>query len=122
VSSAPFVLRSLEPLCATPEENGALYWPRVTKVLTNGPMYYDPGIVADWAGIGQPGLRSWWNVGFFRGYDQTGLMCGYVENKIALGQMLVRPESPGSISLIAESVLANEFVLPPAGESPPTGS
>lgn len=111
VSSVPLVLLSMEPLCAIREERGALYWPGVTKVLTNGPMYYDPGMVADFAKIDPKGLRSWWNVGFFLGYDHSGLVCGYVDNKVALGQLMVRPESQGSISLIAESVFAKEFVL-----------
>ena len=39
VSPASIVLRSLEPLCAAPEEAGGLQWPGVAKVLTNGPMY-----------------------------------------------------------------------------------
>jgi hypothetical protein len=113
VSPQPIVVRSLEPLCATPKEGGGLQWPGATKALTNGPMYYDPGVVASLSELGEKGLRSWWNVGFFRGYDQEGLVCGYVENKAALGQVIIRPGARGELSLVAESVLANEFVLPP---------
>ena len=36
---------------------------------------------------GSAALRSWWNIGFFRGYDQEGLVCGYVDNQTALGQV-----------------------------------
>ena len=70
-------------------------------------------MVANINGAGEKGLRSWWNVGFFRGYDQEGLVCGYVENKAALGQVIIRPGARGELSLVAESVLANEFALPP---------
>ena len=44
-SSKPIVLQSIEPVCACNETGGALYWPLTTKLLTNGPMYYDPGAV-----------------------------------------------------------------------------
>jgi hypothetical protein len=115
VSSQPLVLRSVEPLCATLEESGALHWPGAHKILTNGPMYYDPGVVADLAGGGNREIRSWWNVGFFRGYDQPGLVCGYIQNDIGLGQLRVRRETDGQISLKAESVFAKEFVLAPGG-------
>jgi alpha-galactosidase len=113
VSPEPVIVRSLEPLCATPEVGSGLLWPGTTKVLTNGAMYYDPGRVAGISEIGESGLRSWWNVGLFRGYDHEGLVCGSVENKAALGQVIIRPGAEGEVSLVAESVLANEFVLPP---------
>ena len=43
--SKPIILKSIEPICATDETGGALYWPLTSKLLTNGPMYYDPGEV-----------------------------------------------------------------------------
>ena len=48
-SSKPIVLQSIEPVCACNETGGALYWPLTTKLLTNGPMYYNPGEVADFS-------------------------------------------------------------------------
>jgi hypothetical protein len=113
VSPEPVILRSVEPLCAASEAGGGLLWPRTTKALTNGAMYYDPGRVAAIPEIGEKGLRSWWNVGLFRGYESEGLVCGSVENKAALGQLIIRPGAEGELSLVAESVLANEFVLQP---------
>lgn len=113
VSSRPLVMESLEPLCALPEDGGALHWPGATKLLTNGAMYYDPGTVAEFAAPGTEGRRSWWNVSVFRGYDQEGLVCGYLRNQQALGQVAVRRAAGDRISLTAESVLAKGFVLAP---------
>ncbi len=113
VASRPVVVESLEPLCAVPEAGGALHWPQVTKLLTNGAMYYDPGTVADFAAPAAEARRSWWNVGFFQGYDREGLVCGYLRNQQALGQVVVRRAGDAAISLTAESVLAKGCVLPP---------
>ncbi len=113
VSNDALVVRSIEPLCADRESGGALIWPGATKLLTNGAMYYDAGVVAEPAKFREKGVRSWWNVGFFRGYDRPGLVCGFVQNDRALGQVIVKPEGPDEISLAAESVLAREFTLGP---------
>jgi alpha-galactosidase len=113
VSSQPIVVESVEPLCATAETGGALHWPGVTKILTNGPMYYDPGKVADFASPGPSLLRSWWNIGLFRGYQSEGIACGYVENQTALGQVVARRDGRDAIGLVAESVLAKGFELQP---------
>jgi len=114
VSTQSITLESLEPVCARTETGGALHWPGVTKILTNGPMYYDPGKLAELPAGASEALRSWWNVGFFRGYDREGLVCGYVDNQTALGQVSVSREGDaGVIGLMAESVLAKGFELPP---------
>jgi hypothetical protein len=113
VSAQSVTLESLEPVCATRQMGGALLWPEATKILTNGPMYYDPGVIADLALPDAKPLRSWWNIGVFRGYQQDGLACGYVDNQAALGQIVVQREDHDAISLTAESVLAKRFVLPP---------
>ncbi|MHC1769676.1 MAG: glycoside hydrolase family 36 protein [Verrucomicrobiia bacterium] len=116
VSRQSFVLQSVEPVSASTQSGGALHWPGVTKVLTNGPMYYDPGKVADLPSGNPEAVRTWWNVGFFRGYDQEGLVCGFVDNQTALGQLAVnRGENAGTIGLVAEAVLAKAFELPPGG-------
>lgn len=113
VSKQPIGLESLEPVCALAEVEGALYWPGVTKVLTNGLMYYDPGKVADLPAGGSRALRSWWNIGFFRGYEHEGLVVGFVDNQSALGQVSVSRQSSETIGLTAEAVLAKGFELPP---------
>ena len=113
VSSEAITVRSIEPLCALPEAGGGLHWPGVSKILTNGPMYYDPGKVADFRSSDAKATRSWWNIGFFRGYDREGLVCGYVQNTTALGQVVAGPAPDGQIALTAESVLAGEFQLQP---------
>jgi len=112
VSPQPIILESLEPVCALAETGGALHWPGLTKVLTNGPMYYDPGRIAELPSLASGALRSWWNVGFFQGYDREGLVCGYVDNQTALGQVSVSRDAD-AIRLTAESVLAKGFELLP---------
>lgn len=113
VSTQPVTIEGIEPISAVRSEQGALLWPGVTKILTNGPMYYDAGIVADFARPGEKDMRSWWNIGLFRGYQREGLSCGYVENRTALGQIVVRREEGDALSLTAESVLAKGCTLPP---------
>jgi alpha-galactosidase len=114
VSARPLTLEAVEPVCARAETGGALHWPGVMKVLTNGPMYYDPGKVTELPSSAAESLRSWWNIGFFSGYDQEGLVCGYVDNQTALGHVIIsRDGEAGVIGLAAESVLAKGFELPP---------
>jgi hypothetical protein len=113
VSTQAITVESLEPLHAVRDEGGKLHWAEANKILTNGPMYYDPGVVADLAAPGAQTRRSWWNLGFFRGYEREGLVCGYVLNQTALGQVEVRRKSDGTLGLLAESVLAKGLTLPP---------
>lgn len=115
VSARPIVIERIEPVRAAAESGGMLLWPGVTKGLTNGPMYYDPGRVVDLASPGGSPLRSWWNIGLFRGYRNEGLACGFVENQTALGQVSFRRRDGGAFDLAAESVLAKGFELPPGG-------
>ena len=68
-------------------------------------MYFDCGQVADFTSPAMKELRSWWNVGFFRGYDREGLVCAYVRNDTALGQLRIRPGREGEISLVARVCL-----------------
>lgn len=112
VTARPLVLESLAPVCALAETGGALHWPGVTKVLTNGPMYYDPGKVTALPTTAASALRSWWNLGFFRDYDREGLGCGFIENQMALGQLSVSRLDTNAIGLVAEAVLAKGFELP----------
>ncbi len=112
VSARSITVKRVEPLYA-PAEAGGLLWSGVLKVLTNGPMYYDAGKVTELAPAGSSGLRSWWNVGFFRGYDKEGLVCGYVENQTSLGQIQLTPGGAGAVGLTAESILAEGFELQP---------
>ena len=122
MTSQPLIVKSLGPFCALREDGGYLKWPGVTKILTNGPMYFDPGVVADFIPSNNENRRSWWNIGFFRGYDQMGLVCGYIQNDIALGQLEVRAEPEGQISILADSVYAPEFEIPPGKAFPQTVS
>ncbi len=129
------VLKSIGPVCSIAEEGSSLRWPGASKVLTNGAMYYDAGMVHDFGasfiepepyGITKGGalapdirlpagdrVRSWWNVGFFRGYKKEGLVCGFIENHTGLGQIIVSRKGSGRFQLYTESVLAPATVLEP---------
>ena len=70
VCTQTLIVESLEPIHAIREHEGALLWPNTARLLTNGAMYYDPGVVADFAQPDSTTLRSWWNIGLFRGYGR----------------------------------------------------
>jgi Glycosyl hydrolases family 31 len=110
-SSKPTVLQSIEPVCACNETGGALYWPLTTKLLTNGPMYYNPGEVADFSIADENARQSWWNIGLFSGYDHEGLAAGAVENLTAQGMIIAKRGKGDTIGLIAKSALAEGFIL-----------
>ena len=110
-------VRSVEPLRATAEESGGLVWPGVTKLLTNGLLYSNPGRVLNFP-ADEP-IKSWWNVALFAGENREGLVVGYLENKSSLGQISIAPPKPpssidpGALSIVAESAYQREFVLKP---------
>ena len=110
-SSKPVNLQSIEPVCAYNESGGALYWPLTTKLLTNGPMYYNPGEVTDFGIAEEKARQSWWNIGLFSGYDHEGLAAGAIENLTAQGMITAKRGEGDRIGLIARSVLADGFIL-----------
>jgi hypothetical protein len=110
-SSNPLVLKSVEPICANNETGGALYWPQSSKLLTNGPMYYDPGKVIDFILPDNNTIQSWWNIGLFKGYNNEGLAVGSAENQTAQGKLSVKREAGDTIGLTAHSILADGFTL-----------
>lgn len=135
VSSKEIIIKSIEPICATQEIGSELLWGSATKVLTNGPMYYDTGMIQT---LGEPyiepdpygptkggvlspdfvypsteRIRSWWNAGFFKGYDKEGMVCGFIDNQIGLGQIIISKNRDNNISLYTESVFAKATVLNP---------
>lgn len=110
-SSEPIILKTIEPICATGETGGALHWNRTSKLLTNGPMYYDPGTVLDFSTKDNNLRQSWWNIGLFSGYNREGLVVGAVENITAQGKVSARRESEENIGLTAQSILTDGFVL-----------
>ncbi|MBN1491484.1 MAG: alpha-galactosidase [Phycisphaerae bacterium] len=114
----PLRLPRIQPVRAILAEGAGCTWPDVTKILTNGKMYYDAGQVVDFR-AGQD-ARSWWNIGLYRGEGQPGLVVGYVQNDTALGRIFVHYAKNGdasapadTFSLIAESVYEEPFELAP---------
>ncbi len=126
---------SLEPVYATGENDGRLFIPGVIKCLTNGAMYYDAGRIHTFgnefvkqkpygetkggrmlnSGLSPSGetVHTWWNAGFFSGYNKEGMVLGYVENKSGLGQLLISRTLPGEVVFLAESVFSPGHVLRP---------
>jgi len=133
VSGKEIILSSVEPVCALNDEGGSLSLPGVSKCLTNGAIYYDAGMIHTFGtpykkpepyGETKGGMltdnvlsssgetvRSWWNAGFFSGYEKEGLVLGFVDNHVGLGQWLISKTAEGQLSFLAESVYAPGFVL-----------
>jgi hypothetical protein len=133
VSGKDIHVNGIEPLRVLKEVGGSLFIPGVSKCLSNGAMYYDAGMIHSFGtpyqkpepyGETKGGMlstsiltslnetvRSWWNAGFFSGYDREGLVLGFVDNLLGLGQLLISKTAEGEISFLAESVYAPGFVL-----------
>ena len=110
-SSKTIIIQDIEPICANNETGGALCWSGTSKLLTNGPMYYDPGAVLDFSTQDNNLRQSWWNIGLFSGYNREGLVVGAVENLTAQGKISVRRESAENTGLTAQSILSDGFML-----------
>ncbi|MEW6259207.1 MAG: glycoside hydrolase family 36 protein [Thermodesulfobacteriota bacterium] len=142
VSENPIGIVGIEPLCVLEENGSFLNWPSATHILTNGPMYYDAGRLYR---LGEPyrepepygpikgsmpspdfpfpsprRIRSWWHVGIFGGYDQEAIVCGFIENRIGLGQLILSVTDAGNLSLYTESVFGGQTRLEP-GETVSSG-
>lgn len=142
VSEAPIAVVGIEPLCVLEENGSVLNGPSATHILTNGPMYYDAGRLYR---VGEPyrepepygpikgcmpspdvsfpsprRIRSWWHIGIFGGYDREAVVCGFIENRIGLGQLLLSATDEGRLALYAESVFGTPMRLEP-GEAVSSG-
>ena len=134
VSSHDLVINSLEPFRVIENEGGIFSVPRVSKCITNGEMYYDTGTMHEFGNSDNAissgnlkGVRlanssissqsetihSWWNAGLFSGYDEEGVVIGYLENNLCLGNLLISKTAADRISFLAESVYAPELILKP---------
>ena len=135
VSRNAMKIKSIEPVCAIEEIGASLNWQPCLKAVTNGPMYYDAGMVYNFGdsyqepspygpikgGVLLPEfkypsgerVRSWWNIGVFSGYDKEGLVCGFVENNTGLGQIILSKSNTGNLSLYTESVFSEGTELNP---------
>ncbi len=133
-SSEEIIINSLEPLRALSHEGGILHITGVSKCITNGEMYFDTGQIHEFGStdgavttndldgvrlVNEPfptegeTIHSWWNAGFFSGYQQEGVTLGYLENSVCLGNLLIARPAPDQISCVAESVYAPELALAP---------
>jgi len=133
VSGRDLVIHSLEPVRAVERERGVLHTAGVSKCLTNGEMYFETGVLHDFGTRGggitsgklkgvtlangpiggeHPTIHSWWNACLFSGYDQPGMVLGYLENSRGLGNLLLSSAAAG-ISFLAESVYSPPVTLRP---------
>lgn len=132
-SGKDIVVRSIEPVCATEETGAFMNWNTEVKVLTNGPMYYDAGMIhkvgddfrepdpygpvkgsnpiPDFRYPSPERIRSWWNIGVFSGYDKEALVCGFPDNQDSFGQLILSKNSNGMFSLYTESIFAEGRIL-----------
>lgn len=75
-SDNPVNTESLFVVTPAGNDVASLLWPRTSKVLTNGPMYYDPGTLYPFSAPDEKTIQSWWNAGFFSEYKKEALVCG----------------------------------------------
>jgi len=134
VSPRDVLVASLEPIRVLASEGGSLHVPGVAACLTNGEMYDDAGTVHAFGAVPPAGTRptvtgvrlanesisgrhatvaSWWNIGFFSGYDREGLVLGYLDNVRALGLVLAARTARDEITFLAESAFAPPVTLRP---------
>jgi melibiase-like protein len=134
VSGTDIFMNSLEPLRVIKSEGGILNLPGVSKCLTNGEMYYDTGTIHQFgnkdSGISSGNLKgvtlsnalissnaetihSWWNAGFFSGYEMPGLVIGYLANNLCFGNLLISKTGDGEISFLTESAYTPHIALEP---------
>lgn len=128
------LIHSLEPIRVVQHEGAVLNVPGVSKCITNGEMYFDAGMIhafdldkketplEEIKGVKLANksvssqhetIHSWWNVGLFSGYDKEGLVLGYLENSLCLGNVLLANTAADQISFLAESVYAPGLLLKP---------
>ena len=110
----------IEPVRAVLEEGGDCGWPDADKALTNGYLYADPGRLEDLGQSNRHAVSSMWNLGFYRGAHDEGLVIGYLDNNVATGRIsamydhtVMPARSQGGLSLIVESLYNVGFVLRP---------
>ncbi|HEX5150404.1 MAG TPA: glycoside hydrolase family 36 protein [Parafilimonas sp.] len=134
VSGHDLIIRSIEPLRVIGQEGGILSMPGVSKCITNGEMYFDAGTIHEFGtnedavtsgnlkgvklanssiSAQSETIHSWWNAGLFSGYGKEGIVIGYPENNVGLGNLLIARTSANQVSFIAESVYAPQLVLQP---------
>jgi len=113
-------LTRIEPIRAVLEEGGECAWADASKALTNGYMYPDPGRVEDLGNSNLHAITSMWNMGFYRGAQEEGLVVGYLDNNVATGRIsamydrtLALFQSHGGMSLTAESLYNVECIVRP---------
>lgn len=115
-SNVPVNIESLFVVTPAGNDTASLLWSGTSKVLTNGPMYYDPGTLYPFSAPDESTIQSWWNAGFFSGYKKEALVCGALENLKAQGKIHVRRLPGDAISLSLQSYLARGFMLQPGQE------
>ena len=116
-------LARIEPVRAVLEEGAYCGWAGASKALTNGYMYADPGRLEELGQSDRHAITSMWNMGFYRGAREEGLVIGYLENRVADGRISAlydRTASGGGLSLILESLYNVECTLE-AGASSTSG-
>jgi hypothetical protein len=118
-SGTPTRLSRIEPVRAVLEEGAGCAW-GAGKALTNGYLYADPGQVEEIGGSNRHAVTSMWNMGFYRGAREEGLVIGYLENDVATGRLAAMYDrtmrtipSYDALSLTVESLYNVEYVLKP---------
>jgi len=133
ISNQDLPMNSVIPVRLIQAQGGSLHFQNATQCLTNGPMYYDAGMLHDLSkpyikpapygetkgGVpcdrilsdNQNTVQSWWNLAIFDPNRQQTLSLGYLRNRNSLGRLQLLRVNENELSLIAESVFNPGFIL-----------
>lgn len=137
-SAKDLTVYSIEPIHVVEKDSGNMYTKNFTKALLNGAMYYDAGSIytlgtpytkgtpygetkggimhAEVLSQNPETVESWWNIGLFNGYEQSGISIGYIGNRESLGRICLLKTGGDKFNFIVESVFNQDHVLR-AGQS-----
>ena len=133
VSETDIVVPALEPLRALLDDHAGCFfggqdmYSAVTKVLTHGYLYYDPGSLLELRWLAHKRVESLWNIAFHIPSNGETLVVGFLggdrgEGVISAGMDLSREWYKGraGFNLSAQSRTNRDFVLRP-GQSASSG-
>jgi alpha-galactosidase len=119
-SGAELPLLSLEPLRALPDAAGLCAWRYLSRSLTNGFLYADPGNLSDFTQTRNRPQHSVWNMGFAGQGGDPGLAIGFVDSDYAIGRITASVASlaeRSGMGVLAEAWFNQQCLVRPGGSA-----
>src|SRR4051812_14116027 len=85
----------------------------VTRVVSNGYIYYDPGKLIEFPGGKVKSIDSFWDAAFYMPQTKSTIVVGFLENRDAEGHILAALKESSAFSLTAQSRFHPNFTLKP---------